>query len=101
MAALNIGRQVQGVFDLTNEEEVCPEERNILAEVFEKLNLNENKWMQDVTVLKNVPNCNWKYAKCTDGKVQEMILTSMALSVSISASIGNQTHPKLLNLQDN
>ena len=47
MAALNIGRQVQGVFDLTNEEEVCPEERNILAEVFEKLNLNENKWMQD------------------------------------------------------
>ena len=101
MAALNICREAKDVFDVTKNEVVCPKERNILAEVFENLNLNEKDWVKDDAILQNEDHCDWNYINCKNGNVQSIILTGMALSGSISASIGTLTHLEVLNLLDN
>ena len=106
LAALDICRQARHIFDVTQQEDVCPAERTALADVFAELDLNEKYWGTENNAYDNDYNpidspCNLNYINCVDGKVQNITLTSMALSGSISASIGTLTHLEVLNLLDN
>jgi len=111
LAALDICRQACHVFDVTKNEEVCPKERTALADVFAKLKLDESDWGTEDPADDNYyyrgveddpfAHCNWNYINCIDGKIQNITLTSMTLSGSISSSIGILTHLEVLNLRDN
>jgi len=102
IAALNICRKAQHVFDLTKNETVCPEERTILADIFSKLNLNPDDWVGNGMNIQDEPYCNWKYVTCNrNGRVQEIVINSTSLSGTISRSIGSLTHLEVLNLLDN
>jgi len=107
LAALDICRQARHVIDVTQQEDVCPAERNAVVDVFEDLDLNEKYWWtennadNDYNYNPSDSACNWNYITCVDGKVQSITLTSMALSGSISPSIGTLTYLEVLNLRDN
>jgi len=100
MADLNICRQAGDAFDVVKTENVCLEERTILADILAKLQLNENNWVEDDTILQNEPCCNWNHIKCEDGKMKEIDLASMGLFGTISPSIGKLTNPEILQLRN-
>ena len=106
LAALDICRQARHIFDVTQQEDVRPAERTALADVFAELDLNEKYWGTENNAYDNDYNpidspCNLNYINCVDGKVQNITLTSMALSGSISVSIDTLTYLEVLNLRDN
>ncbi len=89
-------------FDLANDTEVCPMERNALNEFYESAKgaewTDRTNWQDEYKSC-----CDWKGVTCDDNtnQVTELKLSNNGLSGRLSESIGNLTSIEVLDLGDN
>ncbi len=88
-------------FDLANDQELCPIERNALSEFYYSSKgaewTNDNNWVDEYA-----SHCDWDGVTCDDFmRVEELNLANNGLSGRLSESIGKLTSINVLDLSDN
>eukprot|EP00984_Skeletonema_dohrnii_P024486 scaffold13607_cov117-Skeletonema_dohrnii-CCMP3373.AAC.10 len=89
-------------FDLANDTQLCPVERNALSDFY--YSTKGAEWTDSTNWLDEYTNyCDWKGVTCDDDKqhVTELELANNGLSGRLSESIGDFTLMEVLDLSDN
>ncbi len=89
-----------GKFDLVNDTELCPIERNALGEFY--ISSKGAEWTDSTNWLNECGNyCDWHGVTCDEGHMTNLNLTNNGLSGRLSGSIGKLASIKVLDLSDN
>jgi len=90
-----------GKFDLVNDTELCPIERNALSEFY--VSSKGAEWTNDTNWQDEYESyCGWHGVTCDDmNQVTTLNLTNNGLSGRLSESIGKLASIKVLDLSDN
>jgi len=87
-------------FDLGNDTQFCPVERNALSDFYYSTKgaewTNATNWLHEYQSY-----CNWHGIRCEKGRVVKLELRNNGLSGRLTESLGDLTSIKVLDLSDN